>query len=189
MIPVFTIGGAIPTAIGALSGLGVLAIARKTGQPTRRKVIYCGVVTGSAWTVFLVFLFALTALQAQHPNLNQARNTKRPPKIQSEPKTASATYSSAQAVTTPQETEMTQEKRLKIYQMAVRMRYHIESAKEQRAKLQPKGFDVTSRDEQIERLKQRELGHFEFVKKFYEFDQELLQEIIAEGNRYNWPTR
>ena len=71
VIPITTIGGAIPTAIGAFSALGVMGIARQTGKPTRKKVIYCGVVTGSAWTVFVVFLLALTALQAKHPQLNR----------------------------------------------------------------------------------------------------------------------
>ena len=90
VIPITTIGGAIPTAIGAFSALGVMGIARQTGKPTRKKVIYCGVVTGSAWTVFVVFLLALTALQAKHPQLNSAVNkslqAKRAPVEKSEPK-------------------------------------------------------------------------------------------------------
>ena len=72
--------------------------------------------------------------------------------------------------------------------MAVRMRFHIDSAKEQREKLKAKGFDISSRDEQIERLKQREQDHFEFVMKFHKLDRAELDEIIYEGDRNNWPT-
>ena len=39
VIPVTTIGGAIPNAIGAFSALGVIGISRKTSKPTKIKAI------------------------------------------------------------------------------------------------------------------------------------------------------
>jgi len=190
-IPVFTIGGAIPTAIGAFSGLGVMGIARQTHRPLRSKVIYCSVITGSAWTVFLVFLFALTALQAKHPKLRPARNVAASRSAQVEPAARYSGSATVQSASLPaaDEEEMTPAKRRKIYRMAVSMRYHIDSAKEQRAKLRAKGFDVSSRDEQIARLKEREQDHFDFVTRFHKIDRDELAVILAEGDRNNWPTR
>ena len=192
VIPITTIGGAIPTAIGAFSALGVMGIARQTDKPTRKKVIYCGVVTGSAWTVFVVFLFALTALQAKHPQLNQARNknlqAKQTPVEKSEPKATYAGHTVTKAEPPAEPAEMTLEKKQDIYRMAVRICYHIDSAIEQRAKLKAKGFDVSARDDMIARLKEREQDHFEFVMKFHKLDRAELDEIIYEGDRNNWPT-
>ncbi len=130
-------------------------------------------VTGSAWTVFLVFLFALTALQEKHPKLKPAMNrhieTKQASRTSSESKPTLASYSPSQSAAPTQEAELTLEKRQKIYEMAVHMRYHIESAEEQRRELKAKGFNVSRRDEQI--------------------DRQEVDQIVAEGDRNDWPTR
>ena len=193
VIPVFTIGGAIPTAIGAFSGLGILGISRKPGFNTRKKVILCSLVTGSAWTVFLVFLFSLAALQAKHPQLEQPLNkvlkAKRTSKEQAVSPPARAEFSSMRTEAPPQDEESKIEKEKKIYSMAIRMRYHIDVAVEQRAKMKAKGFDVSSRDKMIERLEQREQDHFEFVMNFHKIDRNELDRIVAAGDRNHWPTR
>jgi hypothetical protein len=177
VIPVLTVGGAIPSAIGAFSGLGVIAVARQQGQPIRRRVVLCGVITGSAWTVFVVFLLAWTALQNQHPSLRTGRARSASPSTVSELGDAAGTVATAAPLD-----------RRKIYRKAVRMRFHIDSAREQRAKLRDKGFDVSARDEQIDRLLQREQDHLDFVARFHKITRVQVDEIVTEGDRNHWPT-
>jgi len=173
VIPVVTLGGAIPAAIGAFSGLGVIAIARQTEKPTRSKVIHCGVLTGSAWTVFVVFLIALTALQAKYPKLNP----KRAQSVQSQSKDAGISRADISGVPQTNKAELTEEERRDIYMMAMRTRNHIEFAEE-----------LGSSDEHIERLEEMHEKRLAFTLRFHKITREQLDEIIDEGLRNNWPT-
>lgn len=184
IIPLLTLGGAIPTAIGAFSGLGVLAVARQSGKPAQRRVVLCGVVTGSAWTVFVVFLIALTSLQEKYPSLRPGRSKSVP----SESSKSTASVVEPGATSQPRTAELTEEQRRDIYKTAVRTRYHIEFAKEQRSKVKAKGFDVSSRDRQIKRLEQMHEDHLDFVARFHKLSRSRLDEIVAEGDRNVWPS-
>jgi len=183
VIPILTLGGAIPGAIGGFSGFAVIAIARQAGKPTRKKLIHCGVVTGSAWTVFVVFLLALTALQAKYPSLD----TKRPKSEKPDTPPSAAGMVEPGSESQPKQAAMTDEQRREIYKVAVRTRYHIEFAKEQRSKQKAKGSDVSARDRQIKRLEQMHQDHLDFVARFHKISRDRLDVLVAEGDRNNWP--
>lgn len=56
IIPVLTVGGAIPAAIGAGGGVGCYWVAKGTDWITSTKVMACLAITVITWTVFIVFL-------------------------------------------------------------------------------------------------------------------------------------
>jgi len=61
-IPVITLGGAIPGAIGGAGGFGCAEIARDPKKSTKTKIIFCSLVVGLCWIVFLVFLGGMVYL-------------------------------------------------------------------------------------------------------------------------------
>lgn len=172
IIPVVTLGGAIPAAIGGFSGAAVLAIARQSTKPKRQRMIHCGVITGSAWTVFVVFLFAWAALQAKHPKLNPGA----PKHVRSESQHANTSPSEFSVNSEPQETELSEAKRKKIYEMAMRTRTHIAFAEKH-----------GSSPEHIARLENMHEKRLDFTTRFHKITREQLDAIIIEGNTHDWP--
>jgi hypothetical protein len=172
VIPVITLGGAIPGAIGGFSGAAVIAIARQTSKPRQQRLIHCGVITGSAWTVFVVFLFALTALQAKYPKLDPARAKH----AQSESKMTMAKATAFDNVSSQEPEALTEEKRRDIYIMAMRTRSHIEFAK---------GNGASA--EHLARLEQVHQRRLDFTARFHDITRKEVDEIVAEGHYNNWP--
>ena len=63
LIPIVTMGGAIPGAIGGGGAFGCVAIARDPSKPVATRVILCAVVNGICWALFVVFVVAVAMLQ------------------------------------------------------------------------------------------------------------------------------
>jgi hypothetical protein len=64
-IPIVTLGGCVPAAIG-FSGAGVcLQLARASSMPTALRVAGCLVVTFGAWLLLAVFLVAMASAMRQ----------------------------------------------------------------------------------------------------------------------------
>lgn len=59
IIPVLTLGGAIPAAIGSGGGVGCYWVAKGTDWTTLTKVVTCMIITIITWIVFIVFLSVL----------------------------------------------------------------------------------------------------------------------------------
>jgi hypothetical protein len=63
LIPIITVGGAIPGAIGGGGAFGCVSIARDPSNAVATRVIYCAVVTGICWILFVAFMVAAMMLQ------------------------------------------------------------------------------------------------------------------------------
>ena len=173
IIPVVTLGGAIPGAIGGGAGFAVIAIARQIEKPLRARMIQCGVVTGSAWTVFVVFLLAMAALQAKHPQLEPAGN--RLLREATSKNTVESSVATAPAAIDPD--VLDEDKKRKIYLMATRTRSHIKFAR-----------DNNSSYEHIKRLEDMHESRMDFTARFYKITRTQVDDIVAEGDFNNWPT-
>ena len=130
------------------------------------------------------FLIALTALLAKYPSLKPGRSKS----IPSEAVKSTASLVEPGPTSQPRTAGLTEKQRREIYKTAVRTRYHIEFAKEQRSKVKAKGLDVSSRDRQIRRLEQMHEDHLDFVARFHRMPRARLDEIVAEGDRSDWPS-
>ena len=56
VIPVLTLGGAIPGMIGFGGAAGCLAISRDVSKPALLRIIFCGGITIASWVLFLLML-------------------------------------------------------------------------------------------------------------------------------------
>jgi hypothetical protein len=61
-IPVVSLGGAIPAALGFGSAAGCASLAKKAEWATMPRVLACAAVTGGAWIIFIVFIAAFVSL-------------------------------------------------------------------------------------------------------------------------------
>ncbi len=139
------------------------------------------------WVGILVavcFLVALTALLTKYPGLNSGPSKG----IPSESAKSTASLVEPGSTSQPRTAGLTEGQRREIYKTAVRTRYHIEFAKGQRSKVKAKGLDVSSRDRQIKRLEQMHEDHLDFVARFHRMPRARLDEIVAEGDRSDWPS-
>jgi hypothetical protein len=59
LIPILTLGGAIPGALGGGCAAGCASIAKNTKQTVGTRVALCAAVTGGAWLLFIVFIALL----------------------------------------------------------------------------------------------------------------------------------
>jgi len=130
------------------------------------------------------FLIALTALLVKYPGLKPGRSKG----IPSESAKSAASLVEPGTTSQPRTAVPTEGQRREIYKTAVRTRYHIEFAKEQRSKDKAKGLDVSSRDRQIRRLEEMHEDHLDFVARFHRMPRAQLDEIVAEGDRSDWPS-
>jgi hypothetical protein len=71
VIPVFSVGGALPAALGIGGGLYCLAIARDKKRSLRMKVVHCVVATLLAWV-----LFAIVAVAVEVVRIRSAEKTR-----------------------------------------------------------------------------------------------------------------
>jgi len=170
IIPVVTLGGAIPAGIGGVAVFGVLAFARQSGWSKDKKILYCSVVTGSAWAVFIVFLVSLAALQTKYPILNASNRT---PIKSGKPAVVRSEFLNAPQ---PADGELNEEDRRDVYRMAMRTRNHIEFA-------QANGSSARH----IERLEEMHEKRLDFTTRFHDITREQLDDILAEGTTNNWP--
>ena len=62
LIPIVTLGGAIPGALGGGGAFGCVVIARDASKPVATRVIFCAMVTGVCWSMVVVpaILYAIT---------------------------------------------------------------------------------------------------------------------------------
>lgn len=183
LIPVLTVGGAVPTAIGFGGAFYCIAVSRNPKKTTGLRLLRCAAATAVCWALFLGFLGGLAVLGEKFPGL---LNTKCPRPI---PGTQKATLSdiaqdASKAVTGTLGDETV---RRKIYAMAVRMRKHLEWAKAQRDERLAKGLDVKVLDEQIEHLNTMHERQLEFTSRFFKITRKQLDKIVAEGDRERWP--
>ncbi len=61
LIPIITVGGAIPAGIGAGGAFGCAALARDEAKPVAQRVALCVAVTVVAWAAFAALLIAANA--------------------------------------------------------------------------------------------------------------------------------
>ena len=64
LIPIVTLGGALPGAIGAGGAAGCAAIARDPSRETGTRVAICAGITVLSWVLFAVLLVAMGAMRA-----------------------------------------------------------------------------------------------------------------------------
>ena len=57
IIPILTMGGAIPGALGFAGAFPCLAILRDKKMTTGQKVVSCGGITLAVWILFLIFIY------------------------------------------------------------------------------------------------------------------------------------
>ena len=62
IIPVLTLGGAIPTMIGLGGAAGCVAVSRDVSKPALLRVLFCVGITIACWILFLVAMGAISAL-------------------------------------------------------------------------------------------------------------------------------
>jgi hypothetical protein len=62
-IPLLTMGGAIPTALGIGCAAACASISKKPNMPVMARVVYCAGVTIGAWGAFLLLLAGMERLQ------------------------------------------------------------------------------------------------------------------------------
>jgi hypothetical protein len=60
-IPVVSLGGAIPGAIGAGSAAGCANVAKREGMQPGTRIAACAAITAGAWVLFLTFAVALAS--------------------------------------------------------------------------------------------------------------------------------
>jgi hypothetical protein len=181
-IPVLTIGGAIPTAIGFVGAFYCMAVARQANKSTRKKLVRCMGTTAACWILFLVLVGTVASVRTRVPAFLQTEHT-RPAVV----KQIATSTGLDQLATKAKESVLTGEaKRREIYALAVRMRKHMERVNKRRSERKARGLDLTVVDRQkqhIERMQEKDL---EFAVRFYKITREQLDEIIAEGDRKGW---
>lgn len=59
-IPVITLGGAIPGALGFGGAAGCVSVARDPDKPVGTRVAICAVITGACWLVFFGVIAGLS---------------------------------------------------------------------------------------------------------------------------------
>jgi hypothetical protein len=64
LIPVLSLGGAIPAGIGFGGAGGCVAVARKAGMSTPVKALICGSILGACWIAFFALVMAVAAAKA-----------------------------------------------------------------------------------------------------------------------------
>ena len=182
-IPVLTVGGAVPTAIGFGGAFYCIAVSRNRNTTTGRRLLHCAAAAAVCWTLFVAFLGGLAVLGERFPALT---NSKCPIPITN---TQRANLSDiAHDVRRDVAGALSDESvRRKIYAMAVRMRKHLEWAKAQREDRLAKGLDVKVLDRQIEHLNRMHEKQLEFTAQFFKITRKQLDEIITEGDRERWP--
>ncbi len=65
LIPVLTLGGAIPGAIGGAGAFGCADVSRDVAKSSSTRVLICCAVTFVCWLVFLVFLGGVVVIQSK----------------------------------------------------------------------------------------------------------------------------
>jgi len=183
-IPVLSLGGAIPGAIGVGGAFYCVAVARQSGKTTRRKLVHCAAATAACWALFLGLAAGVVAFQGRLSGLMQS---KQPPPV-GETQNADPSGIAQQTSPLPQALSTDEAKRREIYARAVRTRKHLELAIARRSELLDKGYDTNVADKQIEHIREMHKKRLEFISQFYKISREQLELIIAEGDRNRWPT-
>src|SRR5262245_21036038 len=65
IIPVITLGGAIPAAIGGGGAFGCIGVAREPKLSVATRVGICAAITGGCWALFITFAVIVAVLQAR----------------------------------------------------------------------------------------------------------------------------
>ena len=184
-IPVISVGGAIPTGLGVGAGFYCLAVAREGNKSTHRKLFHCGTAMATAWTLFLVVAGGAAVLQdkvfspeaAQHHEEHFADTGEVAPNTI---RTASAPGNSGGKALLDDSTQR------EIYAKAVSMRDDIERAEQREREFRAKGMGEVAH-KQVEHIKGMHESRQEFFADFYEISRAELDEIVARGDRENWP--
>ena len=192
-IPVFSVGGAIPTGIGVGAGFYCLAIAREANKSTHRKLFHCGAAMAVAWTLFLAVaggavilrdkVFAPKVVPHQQesvaaggPTTTVERDSRAPVPRPSRP---------ASIPRDPGNTPLDDATRREIYAKAVSLRDDIERAVERERDFRAKGMGDVAQ-QQVEHIKDMHESRQEFYADFYQISRAELDAIIARGDRENW---
>jgi hypothetical protein len=67
LIPIITLGGAIPGALGAGSAGGCVYVARNPAWSTLTRALICAAITVGAWIIFLAIIIAAAFSARGHP--------------------------------------------------------------------------------------------------------------------------
>ena len=184
-IPVISVGGAIPTGLGVGAGFYCLAVAREGNKTTHRKLFHCGAAMAAAWTLFLVVAGGAAVLQdkvfspkaAQHHEEQFADTDGVAPNTT---RTASVRENSSESAS-PGDA-----KQREIYAKAVSMRDDIKDAEQRERDFRAKGMGEVAH-KQVVHIKGMHESRQEFYAEFYDISRAELDEIIARGDRENWP--
>jgi hypothetical protein len=195
-IPVISLGGAIPAGLGVGAGFYCLAVSRESKRSTYRKLAHCGAAMALAWTLFLALAGGVAVLQSKMPEIfggdpgRQARDRANPAQgfaiagSGSAPQSAGshpATRSSAR-----NERGLDEATRYKIYAKATSLRDNIAQAEQREREFRAKGMgEVAAR--QVEHIRGMHEDRQEFIASFYDISREELDEIVARGDRGDWP--
>jgi hypothetical protein len=179
-IPIVAIGGAIPTAIGAGGAFYCIAVARKAGKTTRRKLVHCVAVSAACWVLFLAVAGGVALIQNRFPGLTNSEHFHTQ---KADPSGIGEQTPDRQEIVLNDEAQ-----RREIYAKAVRMRKHLELAVARREERRERGLDTEVSDKQIEHIKGMHEKRLEFMTRFYRISRQQLDDIIAEGDRKRWPT-
>ena len=63
LLPVVTLGGAIPGALGLGCAAGCIEVARKATRPVGQRVAICAGLTALCWGLFVVFIVVVAMLR------------------------------------------------------------------------------------------------------------------------------
>jgi hypothetical protein len=62
-VPIVSLGGAVPGALGFGGAAGCANMAKKAGWEVLPRVMICAVITGGVWLLFIVFMVAVASFQ------------------------------------------------------------------------------------------------------------------------------
>ena len=126
LIPVFSFGGAIPTALGLGGGFYCLAVAREMKKSTQMRLVHCVAATSVVWLLFAGLAMGVEAIRIQFPNLFQSRHT--PPTTEAQSAGLSGSGAASRTSIEKKDPLTSVESRREIYAKAVSMRDDIERA-------------------------------------------------------------
>lgn len=173
-IPVVSLGGAIPAALGCGAGGYCLTLARKTELTERARAIGRALVVVLSWSAFLAFAGVVHALFLSRNDDIIITSRTLDSRGNEVVKVARRSRSA--------KTDLSDESiRQEIYSMATKM--HYDSLNE--------AYDRADRDTEfgrkwIAQLEEMHEKRLELTMKYYNISREQLDEIIDEGDQMEW---
>ncbi len=175
-IPIVSLGGAIPTMLGAAAATTCYGLARDGRGPARRRVLWCSLVTLGAWCAFGGLAWAVTR-GGDTPLVREARSAgpeAAPPRIRGADEYRGLT-------------DLGEDERRAIYVDAIQRRRDIGAKEDQILERRLTGRSTRVLDKQLETLKRIHDSHLDFVAKRCGLTLGDVETIIYEGDAAGWP--